>query len=1080
MRKVFFAVMALTATSIALSPKALADSQLAMGGGESAVTSAPQSGICTGTVYDEDGEPLPGASVFIEGGKAGASTNVDGKFSIPNVKVGATIKISYVGYNAQTIVWNGTPVSVTMVPTTDILDEVVVVGFGTQKKVDLTGAVDQVNMTEVLGDRPVVNAAAALQGAIPGLMVSGSSSPGQSKSLNIRGTLSVNGGSPLILIDNVEGDIAQLNPDDIETVTVLKDAASSAIYGARAAGGVVLITTKRPSNEARFNITYSFNQAWERSIDRPEQAPLLEYIKAYKEAGYSSQYWAGNGNVDTWVDLIGQYRAGTLDGVLENGIYANPEDGRTYYLKESDIQGSILGTGAMTNHNISMSGGTNRLRFRLSANYNRNNGPLVTDKDLFTRKAITSFISADVTKWLTQEVSMFYTNRQRSDISTGIRDPYATRLISWYPVKGTMPGDMIGSPEDLIIDSPYNSLLVSPTSATTYSVPRIQSKTIIKPLKDWTITAEYTYNQTDYNYKWYTGVITFADVQNAIKTYPTDATKNNYTINKSTTKYNALNLYTNYKLDLGKNHFTAMFGFNQEKYNYAYMHGNVQGQAVLTVPSFAGGTGEKELTDSYSEYTIRGGFGRITYDFDNRYLVNVSARYDGSSKFPKKNRYGFFPSVSAAWRIAQEPFMENTHSWLNELKPRISYGSIGNQNIDPYGYVANMSISESTVWLNDGQKVTTISMPGLVRANYTWETVKSLDFGFDFSVLNNRLSGTFDYYKRYTTGMLADGLELPGTIGASAPLQNVANMRTDGWELSIRWQDRIGDWSYRVSANVYDNLSKITKYNNATGSLSQWAPGRKINEIWGYVSDGFYSIDDFDHEKAVAGTWVLKEGVTSVQGVQVRPGDVKFKDLDGDGIITTGASTLDDPGDRKIIGNSTSRYQFGASAGVNWKGIDLDIMLQGVGKRDYALGGSALFPFGAAGADGVFHPIYYNQTDYWTAKSYDPEDPDYMVAANPNAKLFRIYNQEQNAGYNTRTSTKYLQNAAYLRVKNVTLGYTIPTALTQKISVNQFRVYVSVENLATVKSLPKGYDPESLTWAYPFYRTWSFGASITF
>ncbi|MDE5555114.1 MAG: SusC/RagA family TonB-linked outer membrane protein, partial [Muribaculaceae bacterium] len=506
----------------------------------------------------------------------------------------------------------------------------------------------------------------------------------------------------------------------------------------------------------------------------------------------------------------------------------------------------------------------------------------------------------------------------------------------------------------------------------------------------------------------------------------------------------------------------------------------VQGQAVITVPSFQGGTGEKELTDEYEQYTIRGGFGRISYNFDDRYLVDISARYDGSSKFPKSNRYGFFPSIQGAWRVAQEKFMEGTRGWLTELKPRISYGSIGNQNIDPYGFVPAMEVDQSNVWLNDGKLVTVITMPGLVRANYTWETVKSLDFGIDVSFLNNRLSGTFDYYKRYTEGMLADGLEIPSTVGAAAPLQNVANMRTDGWELSIRWQDRIGDWSYRVSANVYDHMSKITKFNNATGSLSQWYNGREINQIWGYVSDGFYSIDDFDLEQAKKGTWVLKEGVTSIQGYTVRPGDEKFKDLDGDNIITAGASTVDDPGDRKVIGNSTSRFQFGASAGVSWKGFDLDVMLQGVGKRDYWLSGASMFPFGGAGADGVFWPVFSNQTDYWTAKSYDPESPDFMVAANPDAKLFRIYNQENNAGSNTRTSDKYLQNASYLRVKNLTLGYTFPHALVQKASISQLRVFFSVENLATITSLPKGYDPESMSWSYPFYRTWSFGATISF
>ncbi|MCM1483033.1 MAG: TonB-dependent receptor [Muribaculaceae bacterium] len=1029
---------------------------------------------------DDEGEPLIGASIQVVGTKLGASTNIDGKFTIPNVKTGSTIKISYVGCNPVTVVWTGAPLSVKLESNASALDEVVVVGFGVQKKSDLTGSVSQVKMDDVLGDRPVINAAAALQGAIPGLMVSGASSPGQAKSLNIRGDLSLNGGSPLILIDNVEGDIAQLNPDDIESVTVLKDAASSAIYGARAAGGVVLITTKRPKSDAHFNITYGFNQGWERSLNRPEQAPLLTYIDAYREAGYTTQFWAGDGNLDTWVDLIGQYRAGQLEGVTENGIYKH-SDGKIYYLKESNVQGAILGTGALSNHNISMSGGTDRIRFRMSANYSRENGPLVTDKDKFVRKAISSFISADVTKWFTQELSMFYTHRDRSQLSGNIRDPYALRLVSWYPVSGYMPADYLtNSDEDLIIDSPYNSYMVSPTSKNTYSVPRIQVKSILKPLKNWTITGEYTYNQTNYDYKNYTGVITFADVQLAKKTYPTDPTKDSYQIQKQLTKYNALNLYTNYLLDLGKHHFTAMLGFNQESSNYSMLNGSILGQAVITVPSFGGGTGDKTVSESYSEYTIRGGFGRITYNFDERYLLSVSGRYDGSSKFPKNNRFGFFPSVSAAWRITQEKFMEGTRGWLDELKPRVSYGSIGNQAISPYGFVANMSIGQSTTWLDNNDKVTLISVPGLVRANYTWETVKTLNIGVDFRLFQSRLQGSFEWYRRSTEGMLSAGMELPSIVGASAPLQNVADMRTDGIELSINWQDRIGDWSYRVGFNLYDHMSKITKYDNKTGNLSDWYNGREINQIWGYISDGYYELSDFDYDKALVGTWELKEGVTSIQGYNVRPGDMKFLDLNGDGVITSGANTVDDPGDRKVIGNSTSRFQFGANAGVSWKGIDLDIMLQGVGKRDYWLGGSALFPFGAGGADGVFWPIYYNQTDYWRAKSYDPADPDYMIPENPDAELFRIYGMEGNIGSNTRTSDKYLQNASYLRIKNVTLGYTFPSKWMKKLSVNQFRVFGSVENLHTFTSLPKGFDPESLSWTYPFYRTWSIGATITF
>ncbi len=432
MRKKYLSA-ALAATLLSTAAATVHAQPTEGGGSYESVATAPQSNSkCTGFVTDEDDEPLAGASVFVVGTQNGASTDVDGKFSLANVAKGAKIKISFIGYNPIEVEWTGAPISVKLVPAGDALDEVVVVGFGVQKKSDLTGSVAQVKMDDVLGDRPVINAAAALQGAIPGLMVSGGSGPGQSKSLNIRGDLSINGGSPLVLIDNVEGDISQLSPDDIESVTTLKDAAAAAIYGARAAGGVVLITTKRPAKDARFNITYGFSQGWERSINRPQQASLTDYIAAYREAGYSSQYWAGDGNLDTWEELIGQYRQGTLEGVLDNGIYKHT-DGKIYYLKESDVQGSILGTGALTNHNISMSGGTDKVRFRMSGNYSRENGPLITNKDLYVRKAITSFISADVTSWFTQELSMFYTHTKNTGLSGNIRDPYATRLISWYP-----------------------------------------------------------------------------------------------------------------------------------------------------------------------------------------------------------------------------------------------------------------------------------------------------------------------------------------------------------------------------------------------------------------------------------------------------------------------------------------------------------------------------------------------------------------------------------------------------------------------------------------------------------------------
>lgn len=1037
-----------------------------------------QTTTATGVVKDALGETVIGASVVVKGTTNGTITDFDGNFSIPDVKKGAIIQISFVGYQTQEVVWEGKPLNIVLKDDTQALEEVVVVGFGSQKKADLTGAVSQVKMDEVLGDRPVINATAALQGAMPGLMVSGSSSPGQSKSFQIRGDLSINGGAPLVLIDNVEGDLSALNPDDIESVSVLKDAASAAIYGARAAGGVILVTTKRPKNDTKFQFNYSFNQGWEKSIGRPEQASLMDYIDAYEEAGYSKQYWAGNGQISTWRELLQQYKAGSLQGVYENGIYKH-SDGAVYYLKEGDPQGNALDTGVLSNHNLSVSGGTNKLRFRISGNYSYENGPMITDKDKFTRKALSAFISADITKWYTQEITMYYTDTKRSALSSNIRDPFATRLISWYP-EGNMPGEILGKDQDYIIDSPRNSYLVSPTSSTRNSIPRIQVKSIIKPLKNWDIVAEYTFNKKNYKYKNYTGLMEYADVQLAVKKLPTSGI-DTYTINQEETKYNALNLYSTYKLELGKHKASVMVGFNQESSWWGYLNTSVDEQSVPTVPSFDGGTGTKNIREGYSEYAIRGAFGRLTYSFDDKYLLTANMRYDGSSKFPKNNRFGFFPSVSVGWRLGQEKFMDWSRKYLDDFKLRASYGSIGNQNIDPYGYIASMGIGQNTTWLDGGDKVTVIGVPGLVRANYTWETVTTLDFGFDLNMFRNRLNVVFDWYKRDTKDMLSEGVELPSSVGTTAPLQNVADMTTKGWELNVTWRDRIGDWNYSVGFNLYDSKSEITKFNNKSGNIGTYHVGYYYpNDIWGYISDGYYGIEDFEPEQAKTGTWVLKEGVVKLNGYTPQPGDEKFKDLNGDGIINTGAGTFEDPGDRKIIGDRTPRYQFGANMSVGYKGFDLSVMLQGVGKRDYTLGGHALFPFGDGGADGVFHPVYYNQTDYWKAISYDPADPNYMVPENPNARLFRIYGQAANSESNTRSSDKYLQDASYMRIKNMTLSYTFPKNWIEKIHLNQLRLYVSVENLATFTDLPKGYDPESLSWSYPFYRTWSFGANISF
>lgn len=1035
-----------------------------------------------GKVTDVNGEPIIGATILIKGTGQGTITDMDGNYTLANVPGDAVLQFSYVGMETQEIPVSGkTIINVSMKEAAELLEEVVVVGYGTQKKANLTGAVSAVKMEEVLGDRPVANALVALQGSVPGLMISGSSTPGQdNKSINIRGTLSINGGEPLVLIDNVPGDLNMVNPEDIESISVLKDAASSAIYGARAACGVVLITTKRPRSKTTFQLNYNNNFGFETSINRPQQASLKDYFQAYQDADFSNTYWANGQDVKKWAQYVEEYKKNpSVFQTIGDGIYVD-ETGIPYYLHEKDIFKNVLTTGFYNKHNMSASGGTEKVRYRMSAGYDSDNGPLITSKDYYRRMNIGSFISADVTDWFTQELDIRYAQSKKTMPQGRGQDIWTLRLINYYP-EGIMPASLTLTGEEAPLFTPRNTVLYATTTNTVRNNPRIFSKSIFKPIKDLEMVFEYTYDKDDFNYSYYTDKWKYTTIQLAVTEAPTNDV---YTRQRYYTDYSAINTYATYTKTLGSHNFKLMAGYNQESSYYEYIQNQVKDQVSSVIPSLGNATGEKILDESYSEYTVRGGFFRLNYNYLDKYLFEVNGRYDGSSKFPKENRFGFFPSVSAGWQMAQENFMDFSKQWLNELKPRISWGKIGNQAINPYQYTPSMAInSADAVWLIDGSKVTTIGLPSLVSKTFTWENVETFDIGVDFSLFNYKLRGTFDWYQRDTKGMITQAgvIELPAVVGTEAPAQNGADMRTRGWELALSWRDHIGKVGYNIGFNLYDHQSTITKYANESGLLSDYYVGQHLGDIWGYVEDGYYSLDDFED----ASTWKLKEGITSIQGVNVRPGDVKFVNLQDDegsnNRIDAGNNTLSNPGDRKVIGNSTSRYQFGANVGVNYKGLDLNMMLQGVGKREAWIGGQAIFPFaGSSASDAIFNPLYYNQTDYWKPISKDPSDPNYMVAQNPNATYYRLYGQVQNVGSNSRVSDKFLQNAAYLRIKNITLSYIFPKTLMEKIWVKQLKLFVSVENLGTLTSLPKGIDPERLNWNYPFYRTISFGTNITF
>lgn len=1062
---------------------ALADSYLTSK--NEVTTTVQQTKKITGNVTNTAGEPIIGATVLEKGNTTnGTITDIDGNFTI-NLPANATLSISYIGYITQEIqVGYQTSFKVVLKDDTKTLDEIIVVGYGSQKKANLTGAVSSVKMDEALGDRPLLNAADALQGAVPGLFVSnGGNAPGTSKSFQIRGAYSLgvknsdgtygNTIKPLVLIDNVEGDIDMINPEDIESINVLKDAASAAIYGARAAGGVILVTTKRPKGASRFELNYNNNFAFGKAVNLPKQAPLMDYLQAYLDCGYSDAYWSlGSPSVSKWMEYLTAYQKDPSSfNTVGDGIYVD-ESGVPYYLNEKDLYKNFMETSFQMTHNISASGGTDKLRYRISGGYNSNDGVLISDRDKFERMNVNSFISANVTKWFTQEITMSYAHSLQTSPG-GMGGVYNTRLVSYYP-EGELPASVNTlADEDLPLFTPRNQILYSNPVNNKNDNPRIFLKSILKPLKGLEAVFEYTFDKNIYDYHWYTGQYDYTTIQGGSSKSFVDDYLRKY---KQHTNYNSINVYATYNKDFGNHHFKVMAGFNQESSYQETLDTYSYNQAVLDVPAMSSGTGTIKATDSYSEYAIRGGFFRVNYNYLDKYLLEVNGRYDGSSKFPKSSRFGFFPSVSAGWQIAQERFMNSTRHWLDGLKLRASYGVIGNQNINPYTFTPSMSVNnKATSWIIDDTYVTSISsLPALVSQNFTWEKVGTINVGLDVNLFNNRLSGVFEWYQRNTNGMLAPGVQLPAVVGASAPYQNTADMRTRGWELSLNWRDQIGKVGYRIGFNLSDYKSEIIKYddNAATKLLSSYYPGQTLGEIWGYVVDGYYTVDDF----VDTSSWQLKEGVTSINGYNVRPGDVKFKNLRDDdtstNVITSGDNTFDNPGDRKVIGNTTPRYQYGINLGMNYAGFDLNVILQGTGKRDYWISNVLTFPMNGDN----FVPLFEGLSDYWMPK--DPDNGDWS-AVNPNAKYPRIYGNRGNSGSNLRQSDKYLSDASYLRIKNITLSYKLPKKWVNQIFLNQMKAFVSIENVATFTSLPSGIDPERIEWNYPAFRTVSFGVNIT-
>ncbi|MDE6214996.1 MAG: TonB-dependent receptor [Bacteroides sp.] len=1023
-----------------------------------------QSGTCTGVVKDTTGETVIGASVVVKGTTNGTITGIDGDFSLSGVNKGDVIQISFVGYVTQEIVWDGKPLNVILKDDTQTLEEVVVVAFGTQKKVNLTGAVSTVD-SKAISARPVNSVTDALQGAVAGMNFSVASSGGtlnSNKSINIRGTGTIGAGSsvtPLILIDGMEGDMNALNPQDIENISVLKDASASSIYGSRAAGGVVLITTKS-GKAGKTVINYNNSFRFNSPLNMPEMMDSYTWAQYMNTASINS----GNG---AWFSesKLAQIKQAQSDPTMQtmfkngNNRWEVWDSNDILPIANTDWLKEHFGNSFSQEHTLSINGGSEKMRYYFSANYLDQNGILRHGDDNKQRYAVTAKINADLASWLTMTYSSRFT---RSDYQAPVvmvngTDEFYHNMCRYWPIIPTTDPNGHYVPESYI-----ERLKNGGNYKTQNDILSQQLAFKITPLKGWVINAELNYriNNNNAHTDWQTTYGYNCDNEPFVDFNATSSVREyNYKSN-----YFNPNIFTEYSHSIADHNFKVMAGFQSEWFRQRTLQGQQDG-ILSGLPTLNTTSSNPKASGAYNSWTTAGFFGRLNYDYKGRYLFEGNIRYDGSSRFLRNNRWNWFPSFSAGWNISQEAFWEDYTDIVNTLKLRASWGELGNQNTDNW-YPFYPTIGYTTKggnWLINGDKPNIASQPSLVSALLTWEKNRTWEVGLDWGALNNRLTGSFGYFQRKTYDMVGPAQELPDVLGASEPKINNLDMTSKGWDLQISWRDVIRDFSYGVSLTLSDNIVVIDKYPNPSKSLSTYYDGAKLGDIWGYTTIGIANTqEEMDKHLASANQ--------SQFGSNWTAGDIMYADLNGDGVVNNGQNTLENHGDLTVIGNSTPRYNFGLNLDAAWKGFDLKVFFQGTLKRDY-MAGSATF-WGATG------------TGKWQALGFKAHE-DYWTPENTSAYYPR---PDWSGGRNTYTQTRYLQNAAYCRLKNLTLGYTLPKSLTQKFYVENLRLFVSGENLLTITNFTDVSDPEligagysnDLGKTYPLSKTVSLGLSVTF
>ena len=1051
---------------------------------------------------------MPGAGILVKGTTNGQITGADGTATLTNVAPDAVLVVTFVGYQTVEVPVKGRAnVSVTLEDSLT-LDEIVVVGYGTQKKANLTGAVDQVG-SETFEGRSNANLTQMLQGQIPNLNLKFKDGrPNSSPSYNIRGTTSIGqGGSALILIDGVEGDPALLNPNDIESVSVLKDAASSAIYGSRAPYGVVLITTKT-ARQGKPTVSYQANLTFEQPTTIPDYVSngytwADHFYKAYYNYNLSNPSGI-NKTMEFSTAWLAEYQrrneTGNYEVLVSDGSIGTA--GRWLYFIEGEDYIGKLYRNHMTSqtHNISVSGSDDKFDYYVSGRYYGNNGIFDTDVNPESYKILNGRMKMGykVTPWLrisnntdiswTKYVMPQTYSEGNGNIWRNIADEGHPCSPIWNP-DGTLSHSAVYSVGDYLYGH-SNRGYINRQVKTTFAA---QAKFLDDRLR---LNADFTYRNKDFNttvkkvkseFSRYEGV---TETISGTQSYLSETIRNY--------EYLATNEYVEFEDTFaGKHYFKALLGYNyeQETYKNTYSYNDDLLTPDVTNINLAMGIDNRSITGDYYRWRTVGAFARINYAYADRYLIEVNGRYDGSSKFPQRQRWAFFPSISVGWRLTEEPWFKVSKDALSNIKLRASFGALGNSNVGNYAYDETFSFDNGRII--NGAKVRYTSAPAPIPESLTWETAQTLDFGLDMSFLKGRLSFTGDYYIRKTLDMYTVGPTLPDVFGASSPKGNYAEMTTRGYEMTIRWNDSFNlagkPFNYGLKASLVDYKSVIDKYNNATKSLStasyntSYYSGMVVGEIWGFVSNGLWQnqadIDAAEAGALAAGQKYYNPLMQTSKTYKLYPGDIKFEDLNGNGYIDRGQNTVDDPGDRKIIGNSEPRYIYSFGIDLEWNNIFLSAFFQGVGKQDW-------YPSNEASVIWGQYNRPYAQMPKWHLNNYWTED-------NPDAYLPRY------AGYyapfykgTNNANTRYLMDVSYIRLKNLQVGYTLPAKWTDAIKMKKVSVFFSGENLWTWSPMYKYtrdidvtaniYGTDSVLsstgdgFNYPTLRSYSFGLNITF